>query len=75
MIPRKDKIIIMIHFVGTFLNTSTPISNIFCHRAVDIARSIDIGINNQKYLLIDPRILGMSLVTALIIVCFLKSLS
>lgn len=50
MIPPKESIMTMIPLVGSFLNTSIPISSIFCQRAVDTAHNIEIGIRSQKYL-------------------------
>jgi hypothetical protein len=70
-----DTIIITIHFVGSLFITSTPISSIFCHTAVETARKIPIGIKNVKYFFIDQKMFGMFFVIALCSVCFLKLLS
>jgi hypothetical protein len=70
-----ETIIIIIHFVGALFIISIHISNIFCQIAVDIARKIQIGIRNLKYLFIDHIMFGIFFVTALYRECFLKLIS
>jgi len=47
-----------IECLGTLLNMSMPISNIFCPIAVEIARKAPIGINNQMYFLMILKMRG-----------------
>ncbi|MEI7919506.1 MAG: hypothetical protein WCH65_04860 [bacterium] len=56
--PTNDITTTMIDAFGVLWNTSTPISNIFCPIAVDIARNTLIGRSNRMYFFMIPRILG-----------------
>lgn len=56
--PIKDIMIIIIEFFGVLSKTSTPISNIFCTIAVEMARNVPIGRSSRTYFLVILRIFG-----------------
>lgn len=56
--PTNDMMIIMIELFGVLSKISTPISNIFCTMAVEIARKAPIGTSNRTYFFAILRIFG-----------------
>ena len=64
-----------IECLGTLLNMSMPISNIFCPIAVDIARNAPIGIRSRMYFFVMPRMLGSECLQVAINDFFSKCLS
>lgn len=56
--PTNDMTIITIEFVGVLSKISTPISNIFCTIAVEMARKVPIGSSNRIYFFVIFRMFG-----------------
>ena len=56
--PINDTTIIIIEFFGVLSKTSTPISNIFCAIAIEMARKTLMGKSNRTYFFVIFRILG-----------------